>query len=519
MRVEFDAPLFLFNNKPYAFVVHSYAPGGMTIDPDISMWISRLGEKDINTGEVVTQRQRMGKFFQTTNNKQWYEVADVDLPINVYRAKFNTGTASAIIGQQPVEKFFLANVSSSLTGRLGEHFVTGDILTISGANTSGGNTISVGDKVVGNTSGQGAAGNVVSALSATQYAVSNTRYQIGEKVNVFNSSGGYKGISGILTAVANSHAQMSYYDETSANIYAEFTTSTGGFIQGMTIQSTRDSGFNYRADIKSINDFKYSAVSFEPNVLDFIKTGLKYEMDTYANTATASSGYETITPSETHYFGEEKVIYSRTNEINNISSDRSNKVRVILESNSEYVSPVFDINTSHTIFVNNLISSNSYLEGVNANSVIATGTSVPSGGYAINKYISQAVTLADGQDAEDIQIFLSAYRPPNTDVKVYIKVLHAADPVALFQRDWIEMVKQSGAEGMYSSSANRLDFKEYAFGFDVSRMTGPNGEFQYTSDGITYTGYKYYQIKIVLTADNTAVYPRVADLRAIALQI
>ena len=166
-----------------------------------------------------------------------------------------------------------------------------------------------------------------------------------------------------------------------------------------------------------------------------------------------------------------------------------------------------------------LISSNSYLEGVNANSVIATGTSVPSGGYAINKYISQAVTLADGQDAEDIQIFLSAYRPPNTDVKVYIKVLHAADPVALFQRDWIEMIKQSGAEGMYSSSANRLDFKEYAFGFDVSRMTGPNGEFQYTSGGITYTGYKYYQIKIVLTADNTAVYPRVADLRAIALQI
>ena len=327
------------------------------------------------------------------------------------------------------------------------HFTTGDILTITGANTSGGNTISVGDRVVGNTSGQAAAGNVVSVVSGTDYAVSNTRYQIGEKVNVFNSSGGYKGISGILTAVANSSAQLSYYDETSANIYAEFTTSTGGFIQGMTIQSTRDSGYNYRADVKSINDFKYSAVSFEPNVLDFIKTGLKYEMATYANTSYASSGYETITPSETHYFGEEKVLYSRTNEIKNISSDRSNRVRVILESNSEYVSPVFDINSSHTIFVNNLISSNSYAEGVNANSSITTISAAPSGGYAINKYISQAVTLADGQDAEDIQIFLSAYRPPATDVKVYMKLLNAADSAALSQKDWIEMVKQSDEIG------------------------------------------------------------------------
>ena len=81
------------------------------------------------------------------------------------------------------------------------------------------------------------------------------------------------------------------------------------------------------------------------------------------------------------------------------------------------------------------------------------------------------------------------------------------------------MVKQSGAEGLYSSSANRFDFKEYSYGFDISRMTGPNGEFEYTSQNIKYRGYKYYQIKIVLTADNTAVYPRVADLRAIALQI
>ena len=146
-------------------------------------------------------------------NRQWNEVQDVDLTMNVYRAKFNTGTATVVIGQQPVERMFLQNVSSSLTTRVGDHFITGDTLTITGSNTSGGNVISVGDRVIGNTSGLTAAGNVVSSLGSNQYATSNTRYSIGEKVNVFDANGSYKGISGIVTSVANSSVQLSYYDE------------------------------------------------------------------------------------------------------------------------------------------------------------------------------------------------------------------------------------------------------------------------------------------------------------------
>ena len=524
LNVKFDAPIFLFNNKPYAFVVHSYAPGGLSVDPDTSIWISRLGQQDINTGEIVNQRQRMGKFLQTTNNKQWYEIQDVDMTIKVYRALFNQGTATFVCGQEPVEKFFLANVSSSLTGRVGDHFITGDTLTITGSNTSGGNVISLGDRVIGNTSAATASGNVISLLGGNKYATTNTRYQIGESVSVFDANGSYKGITGIVTTIANSHAQLSYYDESSSNIYAEFITSTGGFIQNTVIQSVRDSGYDYRAEVQSINDYRYSSVSFEPNVLDFAKTGLKYEMQTYANGSTTASGYETIIPSETHYFNEEKVLYSKTNELSLLNGDHSNKVRVTLESTSEYVSPVFDFNSSHTIFINNLINSNTLGESVNANAGITTASA---GGPALNKYISQVITLADGQDAEDIQIFLSSYRPPTTDVKVYAKILSADDPEALAQKNWIELIKQGNGDTTYSSLANRDDFKEYSYGFNVSNLTGTNGEVQYTSQSVTYTGYKYFQIKIVLISEtdtatgliNTAVVPRVADLRCIALQI
>jgi hypothetical protein len=48
----------------------------------------------------------------------------------------------------------------------------------------------------------------------------------------------------------------------------------------------------------------------------------------------------------------------------------------------------------------------------------------------------------------------------------------------------------------------------------------PGGEVQYTnSQGIKFTGYKYFQVKIGLVGINSAVVPRVADLRVLALSI
>lgn len=515
LKVKFAAPVFLFNNKPYGFVVHSLAAGLATIDPDTQIWISRLGQIDKNTKAVVTERMKMGTFYQTTNNRQWEAIQDVDLTMKVYRANFQTGSATAVIGQQPVEKMILANVSSSLSNRLGDHFVTGDTLTLTDTTSSYSNVVSIGDRVFGNVSQGAAYGNVVYSFGSNRYSVSNTRYQIGERVGVYLANGWYKGISGVVTSIANSSAQLSYYDETSSNIYAEFITSTGNFIEGQTIQSARQAGYNYKADVKSIKDYRYSAVSFEPSVLDFVRTALRYDMQTYANGSTSASGYESIIPSQTHYFNEEKVLYCKTNEVNNISNDRSNKVRVTLESTSNYVSPLLDLGSTHTLFIDNLINSNTYNE------------TAASGGYALNKYISQTVTLADGQDAEDIQVIISGYRPPTTDIKIYAKVLNAADPTAFKQVNWIELSKQGNGDVTYSSLANRDDFKEYTYGFATSQLTGPNGEVQYTSNGTTYTGYKYFAIKIVLTSDtnaetgivNTAVVPRVADLRCIALQI
>ena len=82
------------------------------------------------------------------------------------------------------------------------------------------------------------------------------------------------------------------------------------------------------------------------------------------------------------------------------------------------------------------------------------------------------------------------------------------------------MTKDAGGDDVYSSISDRFNYKEYKYLLPTSSMTGSGKQVQYTNgSGTTFTGYKYFAIKIVLIADNPAIVPRVADLRCIALQI
>jgi len=73
---------------------------------------------------------------------------------------------------------------------------------------------------------------------------------------------------------------------------------------------------------------------------------------------------------------------------------------------------------------------------------------------------------------------------------------------------------------VYSDSENEEDFKVFDFSIPTANLTGSLNEVQYTnSQGITFTGFKYMAIKVVLTSESDAVVPRVKDLMAIALQV
>jgi hypothetical protein len=219
---------------------------------------------------------------------------------------------------------------------------------------------------------------------------------------------------------------------------------------------------------------------------------------------------------------------SRSNESNTSSSaasvavNRSTELKYVLTSNNRFSSPAIDLRQIHATTVLNLINSNTTI-GSSEDFVI-------SGGNALARYITRKVVLADGQDAEDLRVYLTAYKPSGSDVYVYYKILNAEDNDTFEQTRWIPMdrVVSEGftSSVVYSSSSNRNDFLElvydvptYSNGYRSGANTTNSKIIEYRNSArARFVGYKYFAIKIVLVNQNSSNPPRVRDLRAIALQ-
>jgi len=500
LNVAFEAPIFLYANKSYAFIIHPEAT-----NPNYYFWISRIGQTDRNTNLQVTGRAYNGATFTTNNDTIWVLEEKTDLTCKWYRASFNVGSGYFEIGNQPKEKLYLNSIVGSLEG-FGEPFVTGDRITLSGiqANT--------GDFIIGKSSGINA--KVISISSGT-YKTSNIRFTSSEGVTIkYGANGVVKADSeasnvSTVSSITRGVGFLEYYKESPTSTQMILSSSNGKFSVGETIFDISDEG---SANIASINNLRYSVIDFEPAVINFVRTGVSYEMATYSNTGTADA-YFTFDAGENYLFNEEKAVFSRSNEIATLSSNYSNKIKSTISTSTDYLSPVFDIGRTHSIVVDNLI---------NANTVDEAATQ---GGQLFNKYISKIVTLADYQDAEDMNVFLTAYRPPETDVKVWIKLLNGEDSDPMSQKVWIEMEKSYGGDSTYASIANKNDFKEYKYllpaqTVNTGGLNATNGIFTYkNSADVTFSTFKSFQIKVGLLGNNSAVVPRVADLRTVALQI
>ena len=129
------------------------------------------------------------------------------------------------------------------------------------------------------------------------------------------------------------------------------------------------------------------------------------------------------------------------------------------------------------------------------------------GGNATARYISRRVNLEDGFDAQDLKIFLNAYKPKDTDIKVYFRVHNAEDPEDFEKKPYVLMTQETDANLI---SANETDIKHYVFKTAASVIS-------YTSSGVTYDKFKTFSIKIVLGSASTAIIPKIKDMKAIAL--
>jgi hypothetical protein len=162
------------------------------------------------------------------------------------------------------------------------------------------------------------------------------------------------------------------------------------------------------------------------------------------------------------------------------------------------------VNTATVVVaVNNAVTSNAI---ISMSSETAT-----SGGPALAKYISRTVTLAEGFDAGDLRVFVTAYKPTGTDIKVYYKVRAADDPDSFESKSYI-LMNQKTKSTLYSLKNDYNSSIEYEFEpYDATNTIS------YSTSTTTYNSFNQYAIKIVLLSDDTTNVPIAYDMRAIAL--
>ena len=130
-----------------------------------------------------------------------------------------------------------------------------------------------------------------------------------------------------------------------------------------------------------------------------------------------------------------------------------------------------------------------------------------SGGNAKTRYITRRVNLEDGFDAQDIRVILNAYKPKDTEIKVYYRVWNAEDPGDFEDKPYVLMTQETDANLI---SANESIINQYSY-------KSVDGAITYTSSGQTYDKFKTFSIKIVLASSSSTVIPKVKDMKAIAL--
>jgi len=151
----------------------------------------------------------------------------------------------------------------------------------------------------------------------------------------------------------------------------------------------------------------------------------------------------------------------------------------------------------------------------NSNAAISiNGETSPRGGNALAKYVSKKVVLAAGNDSGDLNVYITAYRPVNTDILVYYKILNRNDTQKFDDGSWQLMTMINSSQTLFSTG--RTDLHEYSFAPGTGNAD--QGYVTYTSTtGQTYTSFSQFAIKIVLTSSDHTFTPFLNDLRVIAL--
>ena len=226
--------------------------------------------------------------------------------------------------------------------------------------------------------------------------------------------------------------------------------------------------------------------AFVPRIAPLTPAGTKISVD-YKGTSNGFVVDTTTNPvvigTETEFFDKERMLVSYSEEAASMGGAKSSTVHVKLNSDSILLSPLLD-----TVKMGGLVVGNQVDAVQNIYNEYYTN------GNSKSKYISQIVTLATGQDAQDLQVSITAHRPQGSDIKVYAKFLNGQDTDPISAKTWTPLLNQG--YNLYSDPTNLADVRSFVYStYPYYPMQSTNGTITVanTSNSVTGTSTKFGQ--------------------------
>ena len=438
---EFDEPVYLNGNMEYSIVL-------LANSINYNVYVAKSGDLKLNSTELrVTKQPTLGSLFKSQNSRTWTADQERDLTFTIDCAEFISATGYVTLQNAPIPPILLASNSLDATNTsgtvkvlaFGHGFTVGDSVTIAGATAFGGI----------------AAANINGTRAVTK--VDGTGFEF------------VAGASDVASA-----------------------TIAGG---GDAITITRN--------IMMDTVVPYVETLSPPQTL--ISHSAKFTSGkSFAGSETAyipDSSYQTIANRDNNNFTQPKVIASSANETASLSGNKSLTYKIDLQTQTNLVAPVVDLQRASITAINNLVDQQ-VASGSGGNIPIEyIAETNPTGGSHLTKHITQPVSL--DESAVGLKILIGASRPSAASFDVYYRT-NASDTAAvgnLLDSTWI----LATLETEMPSDENINVFREYRY-----LVGGDDG---------TMDAFSQFQAKIVLKSTNTSRPPVIQDLRMIALSV
>uniref|UniRef100_A0AAU8HY86 DUF4815 domain-containing protein n=1 Tax=Rhizobium phage LG08 TaxID=3129229 RepID=A0AAU8HY86_9CAUD len=360
-------------------------------------------------------------------------------------------------------------------------------------------------------------------------------------------------IIGTETRIYNQPMLGSSFRSQNSQTWTAYQNDTVMFELGVcNFETNREMSFNLKNTVID-EDFRYNTINFRPQALVFEGTNVSYELttrdSTNSNDVVAKIGARVNTD-----LSSERIVRKNL---------RDASVAVKAKSFDKYVSPFFDISRSFAVTIKNVVNyfglvrrnftiidaGTGYGEdsttitvtggggsgaivrpiiedgrlidvdvvnqgigftseptitvsglGTGANVVFKGFETDPNGGNAEARYISKVVTLGEGFDADQANVYLDISSPAGTDVKVYYRAKNESDEQSILTKNWIEITNNN------KKTSVRDEFIETRYEVDMS-YRGENNAL--------YTNVNSVQVKIVPLSQNTSVVPKFKGFRMV----